>query len=69
MIPLAPRGPRHSQAAPNEPRELTFVAEDAIWAEADVFTHDPADDRFRQPPQGKPRELSYVHEGTFWNTF
>ena len=27
----------HSQASANEPRELTFVAEDLFWDEADGF--------------------------------
>jgi len=42
----------------DEPRELTFVPEDAIWAEADAFldadafAHDPADERYRQPIVG-----------------
>ncbi len=56
----------HSQAAPDEPRELVFVVEDGIWAEADAFAHDPADDWYCQPPDDETRELTYVDEDTFW---
>ena len=55
------------QADSDEPRELTFVAEEAIWAEADAFAHDPADQWYRQPPDDEPRELTLVDEETFWN--
>jgi hypothetical protein len=58
----APRG--HSQADFDEPRELVFVAEDGIWAEA--FPHD---DWFRQQPDDGPQELTYVDEDTFWSEF
>ena len=57
------------QAAPNEPRELTFVAEDGIWAEADAFARDAADDWYRQPAEDEPHELTFVDEDTFWNEF
>lgn len=53
----------------DEPRELVFVAEDAICAEADAFAHDPADQWYRQPPEDGPRELTFVDEDTFWNEF
>ncbi len=49
-----------------EPRELVFVAEDAIWAEADAFVHDAADQWYRQPAEDESRELTYVDEETFW---
>ncbi len=52
-----------------EPRELTFVPEDAIWAEADVLAHDPADEWYHQPADDEPRELTYVDEDTFWREF
>ena len=60
----------HSQAATDAPRELTFVADDAIWGEAagfreaDTFGHDPVDDGYRQQPDDGPRELTYVDEDT-----
>ncbi len=63
----APDG--HSQADSDAPWDLTFVAEDAIWGEADAFAHDPADDWYRQPPGDAPRELTYVDEDTFWSEF
>ena len=53
----------HGQADSDEPRELTFVAEDAIWSEAeapldaDAFAHDAADDWYRQPAEDEPRDL------------
>jgi len=56
-------------------RELTLVAEDAIWAEAeslfdaDVFARDPVDDWYRRPSDDEPRELTYVDEDTFWSEF
>ena len=67
----------HSSRAPpangdfvhDEPRELVFVAEDAICAEADAFAHDAADRWYRQPPEDGPRELTYVDEDTFWREF
>lgn len=65
----------HSQASANEPRELTFVAEDLIWDEAegfldaDAFAHAPADDWHREPPGDEPQELTYVDEDTFWSEF
>ena len=65
----------HGQADSDEPRELTFVAEDAIWSEAeapldaDAFAHDAADDWYRQPAEDEPRELTYVDEETFWSQF
>ena len=65
----------HGQADSDEPRELTFVAEDAIWSEAeapldaDAFAHDAADDWYRQPAEDEPRELTHVDEGTFWSQF
>jgi len=57
----------HSQASPNEPRELTFVADRAIWGEADGFldADAPADDWYRQPLDDESRELTYVDEDTF----
>ena len=72
----------NSQPDPDAPRELTFVPEDAIWAEAhgfldaDAFAHgarrgsrDPVDDWYRQPAEDAPRELTYVDEDTFWAEF
>ena len=61
--------------ATDAPRELTFVADDAIWGEAagfreaDTFGHDPVDDWYRQQPDDGPRELTYVDEDTFWSEF
>jgi len=40
-----------------------------MWAEADAFAHEPADDWYRQPPDDEPRELTYVDEYTFWAEF
>ncbi len=65
------------RAPPDGPRELTFVAEDAvwsdggeIWSETEAFTRDPADDWYRQPAEDESRELTYVdNEDTFWNEF
>ncbi len=54
----------HSQADSDAPWDLTFVAEDAIWGEAD-----PVDDWYRQQPDDGPRELTYVDEDTFWSEF
>ncbi|MFC1597233.1 hypothetical protein ACFL5Q_04740 [Planctomycetota bacterium] len=60
----------HSPAATDALRELAFVAEHAIWGEADgfreadTFAHDPADDSYRQPPGDEPRDLTYVDEDT-----
>lgn len=62
------------RAPPDGPRELTFVAEGAIWPEtdsfldADAFTHDAADDWYQQPADDEPRELTFVDEDTFWAT-
>ena len=50
-------------------RDLVFVAEDAMWAEADAFAHDAADEWYRQPPEDEPRELTYVDKDTFWREF
>jgi len=54
----------------DEPRELTFVPEDAIWAATnlrsvpDAFAHDPADDWYSQPADDEPREVTFVDEDT-----
>jgi len=67
--------PDSDRPAPDAPRELTFVPEDAIWAEAhgfldaDALAHDPADDWYRQPAEDEPRELTFVDEDTFWREF
>ena len=66
---IVPDPDADGQAARDERRELVFVAEDAIWAEADAFAHDPADDWYRQPPGDEPRELTFVDEDTFWAEF
>ena len=58
-----------SQSDSDEPRELTFVADDATSAEADAFAQDPADQWYRQPADDEPRELTYVDEDTFWREF
>ena len=58
----APNG--HSQADSDAPRELTFVAEDAIWGEADgfldadAFAHDPVDDWYRHLAEDESRDLT-----------
>ena len=57
------------QAARDESRELVFVAEDGIWAEADAFAHDPTHHWYRQPADDGTRELTYVDEDTFWREF
>jgi len=68
-----PDGDGHADS--DEPRELRFVPEDAIWAEADAlldadaFAGDAADDWYRQPAEDEPRELTYVDEDTFWREF
>ncbi|MFO8014583.1 MAG: transposase [Phycisphaerae bacterium] len=70
----------HSQASPDEPGELTLVAEDAVWGEAEGFVdaapfdHSPADDWsvddwYRRPLDDDARELTYVDEDTFWSEF
>jgi hypothetical protein len=65
----------HSQAATDAPRELTFVADHAIWGEAagfreaDTFGHDPVDDWYRHLAEDEPRDLTYVDEDTFWSEF
>jgi len=66
----------------DEPRELTFVPEHAIWAEADALldadalahgarrgSPDPVDNWYRQPAEDEPRELTFVDEDTFWAEF
>ncbi len=65
----------HGQADSDEPRELTFVAEDAIWAEAealldaDAFAPNATDDWYHQPAEDEPGELTYVDEDKFWSEF
>jgi hypothetical protein len=65
----------HSQAANDAPRELTFVADHAIWGEAagfreaDTFGHDPVDAWYRHLAEDEPRDLTYVDEDTFWSEF
>ncbi len=60
----------HSQAANDAPRELTFVADHAIWGEAagfreaDTFGHDPVDAWYRHLAEDEPRDLTYVDEDT-----